>query len=269
MAGVENVRRERGAPVLPLAFVVFALLAGPAAAAPPDLRLVRVKSVVADQRSGQPVVLLEEKKGGALLPIWIGPAEARAILMALEKDAPPPRPMTHDLMRSIIRGLEAKVLRAVITELREGTYFAFIEMEGTGGKFSVDSRPSDAIALALRAKSPIYVEPAVMKAGVPAAREYAHEARLGVVLQNMTPALARFFGGEVGRELLVAHVREGTPAARAGLRRGDVILEAEGRKAASPHVFESVFLAHPRGMLVSVRRGADGKIRRLELKEGK
>lgn len=262
------MRRERGARVLPLAFAVFALLGGPAAAASPELRLVRVKNVVSDQRSGQPVVLLEEKKGGALLPIWIGPAEARAILMALEKDAPP-RPMTHDLMRSVIRGLEAKVLRAVITELREGTYFAFIELEGAGGKFSVDSRPSDAIALALRAKSPIYVEPDVMKAGVPAAREYAHEARLGVVLQNMTPALARFFGGEVGRELLVAHVREGTPAARAGLRRGDVILEAEGRKAVSPYFFESVFLAHPRGMLVSVRRGADGKIRRLELKEGK
>ena len=262
------MRRERGARVLPLAFAVFVLLGGPAAAASPELRLVRVKNVVSDQRSGQPVVLLEEKKGGALLPIWIGPAEARAILMALEKDAPP-RPMTHDLMRSVIRGLEAKVLRAVITELREGTYFAFIELEGAGGKFSVDSRPSDAIALALRAKSPIYVEPDVMKAGVPAAREYAHEARLGVVLQNMTPALARFFGGEVGRELLVAHVREGTPAARAGLRRGDVILEAEGRKAVSPYFFESVFLAHPRGMLVSVRRGADGKIRRLELKEGK
>lgn len=262
------MRRERGARVLPLAFAVFALLGGPAAAASPELRLVRVKNVVSDQRSGQPVVLLEEKKGGALLPIWIGPAEARAILMALEKDAPP-RPMTHDLMRSVIRGLEAKVLRAVITELREGTYFAFIELEGAGGKFSVDSRPSDAIALALRAKSPIYVEPDVMKAGVPAACEYAHEARLGVVLQNMTPALARFFGGEVGRELLVAHVREGTPAARAGLRRGDVILEAEGRKAVSPYFFESVFLAHPRGMLVSVRRGADGKIRRLELKEGK
>ena len=263
------MRRERGSPVLPLAFVVFAFLAGSAVAASPDLRLVGVKGVVADQRSGQPVVLLEEKKGGAMLPIWIGPAEARAILMALEKAAPP-RPMTHDLMRSIIRGLEAKVLRAVITELREGTYFAFIEMEGAGGKFSVDSRPSDAIALALRAKSPIYVEPAVMKTtGVSAAREYAHEARLGVVLQNMTPALARFFGGEGAKGLLVAHVREGAPAARAGLRRGDVILEAEGRKVGSVDFFESVFLERPQGVSVSVRRGADGKTRRLELKEGK
>ena len=248
-----------------LLLTFLCLLGRPARAASPDLRLVGVKGVVADQSSGQPVVLLEEKASGVLLPIWIGPAEAQAILMALGKAAPP-RPMTHDLMRSIIGGLKARVLRVVITELRGGTYFAFIEMRAAGGRLSVDSRPSDAIALALRVKSPIYVKPDVMKAGVPAAREYAHRRKLGVVLQRMTPALARFFGGEAGRGLLVSQVREGAPAAHAGLRRGDVILEAGGRAVGTVGVFESVFLAHPSGVEVSVRRDGEGAPRRLKLK---
>ncbi len=222
---------------------------------------------MADRRNGQPVVLLEEKKGGVLLPIWIGPTEAQAILMALHGVAPP-RPMTHDLMRNLIRILRARILRVVITELREGTYFAFIDIEARGKRFSVDSRPSDAIALALRVKSPIYVKSSVMESGFRVGRKYTHPKKLGVILQKLTPSLARFFGDGEADGLLVAQVREGAPAARAGLRRGDVIFEAEGEKVGTVDFFEDVFLAHPLGMRVSIRRGLGGEIRRLTLKAG-
>lgn len=249
-----------------LALGAFAPLAD-ARPASSGLRLVQVMDVMADRRNGQPIVLLEEKKGGVLLPIWIGPAEAQAILMALRGVAPP-RPMTHDLMRNLLRILRARILRVVITELREGTYFAFIEVEAGGKRFSVDSRPSDAIALALRVKSPIYVKPRVMASGFRVGRTYAHPEKLGVILQKLTPSLARFFGGGEADGLLVAQVREGGPAARAGLRRGDVIFEAEGEKVGTVDVFEDVFLAHPLGVRVSIRRGPDGAMRRLTLQAG-
>ena len=239
-----------------------------AQAAPSGLRRVEVKDIMVDQRNGRHIVLLEEKKGGALLPIWIGPAEARAIFTELEK-IPPLRPMTHDLMRNILRSLKAKILRVVITEPKDGTYFAFIEMRTGGRNFSVDSRPSDAIALALRVKSPIYVKPTVMKLGFQAPREYTHPKKLGLVLQKLTPVLARFFGGGEASGLLVSQVREGAPAARSGLRRGDVIYEVQGEKIQTVDLFEKVFLSHPQGIHVSIRRGAGGTIRRLKLGEGK
>ena len=232
------------------------------------LRRVQVKDILVDRRSDETIVLLEEKREGKLLPIWIGPAEARAILMELEK-AVPHRPMTHDLMRNILKTLKAEVLRVVITEVKGGTYFAFIDMKAGSRRFSIDSRPSDAIALALRMKSPIYVKPVIMEHGFRMKREHTHPEKLGLVLQKLTPVLARFFGDGRTIGLLVSQVREGAPAARAGLRRGDVIFEAAGKKVQTVDFFENVFLAHPQGMVVSIRRGPGGKLWRLRLREGK
>ncbi|MCE2452823.1 MAG: bifunctional nuclease family protein [Nitrospinae bacterium] len=186
-----------------------------AGAALSGLRRVEVKDILVDQSNDQPVLLLQEKKGGKLLPIWIGPAEARAIYMELE-EAKPHRPMTHDLMRNLLKTLQAEVLRVVITEIKD--------MKAGGRRFSVDSRPSDAVALALRMKSPIYVKPVVMEHGFHMKREYTHPEKLGLFLQKLTPSLARFFGGGEASGLLVSDVKENAPAARAGLRRGDVIL---------------------------------------------
>ncbi len=254
---------KRSRRFLVLAVICLGLLARQAQAADEDLRLVQVRDVVVDRNSNEPVVLLEEKEEGRLLPIWIGPAQARAILMELQGVAPP-RPMTHDLMRSVISALGGEILRVVVTEIKGGTYFAFIEMRAAGRTFSVDSRPSDAIALALRVKSPIYVRPVVMRSGIRMRREHTHRERLGLALQKMTPALARFFGDGAVRGLLVSQVREGAPAARAGLRRGDVILEAQGERTDTLDAFERVFVAHPGGIVVSVRR-TDGKTRRFRL----
>lgn len=104
----------------------------------------------------QPIVLLKTAEGNRFLPIWIGPAEAGAILMKLQ-NAQSPRPMTHDLFTSVLGELDAKVEKISVTDLKENTFYAVITLakEG-GGEIEIDSRPSDAIALAVRSNAPIY-----------------------------------------------------------------------------------------------------------------
>jgi bifunctional DNase/RNase len=103
----------------------------------------------------QPIVLLKTKDGNRYLPIWIGQPEAAAILMKLQ-GASTPRPMTHDLVTEILSQLDAHVVRITVTELRENTFFAQVTVQMDGTEFDVDSRPSDAIALAIRAEAPIF-----------------------------------------------------------------------------------------------------------------
>jgi bifunctional DNase/RNase len=110
----------------------------------------------------QPIVLLKTKDGNRYLPIWIGQPEAAAILMKLQ-GASTPRPMTHDLVTEILTQLDAQVIRITVTELRENTFFAQITVQMDGSEFEVDSRPSDAIALAIRAEAPIFAADEVIE----------------------------------------------------------------------------------------------------------
>ena len=103
----------------------------------------------------QPIVLLKTADGNKFLPIWIGHPEAAAILMKLQSQAPP-RPMTHDLLSDMLEQLGAQVIRITVTELRENTFYAQITVAQDGAEIEVDSRPSDAIALAIRAEAPIF-----------------------------------------------------------------------------------------------------------------
>ena len=121
------------------------------------MREVRLSAVQVDLQSNSPVILLQEKDGERALPIFIGAPEATAIAFALQKVAVP-RPMTHDLMRDLIEALGAKVLRVVVTEVRQDTYFAEVHLELAGQQFQVSARPSDAVALATRTRSPLFVE---------------------------------------------------------------------------------------------------------------
>src|SRR5437879_8939449 len=102
----------------------------------------------------QPIVLLKTAEGNKFLPIWIGHPEAAAILMKLQSQAPP-RPMTHDLVTDMLEQLGAQVIRITVTALRENTFYAQITVQLDGSEIEVDSRPSDAIALAIRAAAPI------------------------------------------------------------------------------------------------------------------
>ena len=128
-----------------------------------ELELVGVR---VELPHNQPIVLLKERTGERFLPIWIGAVEATSIAFALQ-GVPVARPMTHDLMRDLLRGLAIAVDRIVVTELREGTFYAEIHMNKGGDAVVVSSRPSDAIALAVRATVPIYAEEGVLnEAGI-------------------------------------------------------------------------------------------------------
>jgi uncharacterized protein len=115
-----------------------------------------------DMVGKQPIVLLKTADGNKFLPIWIGHPEAAAILMKLQ-GAATPRPMTHDLFTDILSQLEARVVKIAVTELRENTFYAMITVAVDGTEIEIDSRPSDAIALAVRSDAPIYAAEAVIE----------------------------------------------------------------------------------------------------------
>lgn len=117
---------------------------------------VRLHGLVLEQKTQQNIVILREIEGERILPIWIGPVEAQAIRRYLAEESFP-RPLTHDLIQLVVDGLKAKVTRIVIADLKESTFFASIVIESAGEVLSIDARPSDSIAIALRAKAPIFV----------------------------------------------------------------------------------------------------------------
>ena len=122
---------------------------------------VIIDSIRVSLMSQHRIVVLKDSVGDRYLPIWIGPCEADAITVELN-DMPPQRPLTHDLLKSVIRELGGKVVQIVISDLRNDVYYARIVVDVGGKQMEVDSRPSDAIALAVRAKVPIFVSEAVM-----------------------------------------------------------------------------------------------------------
>jgi len=125
---------------------------------------VKIRALMMDPNSGTPIIILKDVNSETMLPIWVGAYEANAIALEIEKIAPQ-RPMTHDLLRNLIIEMGARVNRVVVTELRDNTFFAVIEMNtNDGATLMLDSRPSDAIALALRADCPIFVDLEVIRA---------------------------------------------------------------------------------------------------------
>lgn len=125
---------------------------------------VKIRALMMDPNSGTPIIILKDVNSETMLPIWVGAYEANAIALEIEKIAPQ-RPMTHDLLRNLIIEMGARVERVVVTELRDNTFFAIIEMSTNDGTtLMLDSRPSDAIALALRADCPIFVDMDVIRA---------------------------------------------------------------------------------------------------------
>ena len=123
--------------------------------------LMKVRGLVFDPHTNMYIVILHDEEGKEILPIWIGKFEANAICFALE-GVKPPRPMTHDLTKSILDTLDARMISAVIHDLRESTYFAKIHLWFQESEIVIDSRPSDAIALALRTQAPIFVTEEVL-----------------------------------------------------------------------------------------------------------
>jgi uncharacterized protein len=127
-----------------------------------------IRGLLMDPVTQMPIVILKDIAGDAVLPIWVGAFEAQAIALEMEKVSTP-RPMTHDLIKNVLTGLETQVHKVVVTELKEDTFYAVIWLERGGEVISIDSRPSDALALALRVDCPIFVDDLVLKTSKQAA----------------------------------------------------------------------------------------------------
>ncbi len=123
---------------------------------------MKVRGLALDSLSNMPIIILRDEEDTRSLPIWVGIFEANAIALELEKIATP-RPMTHDLMKNMLEALDAHVVKIVVNDLKENTFFAVIHLRVGESEITVDSRPSDAIALALRVAAPIFVEEEVVQ----------------------------------------------------------------------------------------------------------
>lgn len=147
---------------------------------------VKIRGLMVDPVTNMPIVVLKDINGTAILPIWVGMYEANAIALEIEKVATP-RPMTHDLIRNVLFGLEAGVKKVVVNDLKEDTFFAVIWLERDGELISIDSRPSDALAIALRLDCPIYVDETVLKTSKAAASvaEVGNNEELRRWLENL------------------------------------------------------------------------------------
>jgi hypothetical protein len=122
---------------------------------------MKIRGLMMDPVTNMPIVILKDVAGNAILPIWVGIYEANAIALEIEKVSTA-RPMTHDLIRTVLFGLEATIHKVVVNELKDDTFYAIVWLEKDGRLISVDSRPSDALALALRLDCPIFVEDSVL-----------------------------------------------------------------------------------------------------------
>ena len=122
-----------------------------------------IKGLMVDPITNTPIVILRDKEGQKVLPIWVGIFEANAIALQIENISTP-RPMTHDLLRNVIHDLKAEVKKIVVCDLQENTFYAliYLALGGNGDTVAIDARPSDAIALALRTRAPIFVEETVI-----------------------------------------------------------------------------------------------------------
>ena len=120
-----------------------------------------IKGLMVDPINNTPIIVLRDKEGQKVLPIWVGMLEANAIALQIENISTP-RPMTHDLLCNIIHDLKASVQKVVVCDLQENTFFAAIYLSQNGDTLAIDARPSDAIALALRTRAPIFVEDTVI-----------------------------------------------------------------------------------------------------------
>jgi bifunctional DNase/RNase len=147
-----------------------------------------IKGLMIDPVTNMPIVILRDELGERTLPIWVGPVEANAIALQVE-NVEPPRPMTHDLLRIVMADLGASLTRVVISDLRDGTFFAYLQLlRGTEVTF-VDARPSDALALSLRTRAPVFVETSVMDRArsIDISSDQADSERLQRWLESLDP----------------------------------------------------------------------------------
>jgi uncharacterized protein len=198
-----------------------------------DVLEVKVKGVTIDPQGNTPVVILEEQQGHRAFPIWIGLPEARAIMLEIE-GVSTPRPLTHVLLHNILVDLNVKIGRVIITDMRNDTFYATILLRQGNTTLTIDARPSDALALALHVKAPVFATKKLLDAvrtvtlqEPPAS--FSVVKTLGMHIQNLDATLASFFHLANAGGILVSSVEVGSQAEQRGMRRGDVITSVDGK----------------------------------------
>jgi len=231
--------------------------AGAHAQRPSDFVTVEVETVGMDILTGSPVVLLHDPRSDRTLPVWIGTAEAQAIMRSLNS-VKAPRPMTHDLLSAVIQRLKASVEEVRVTEQRDGVFLGEVYLLAPGKKKAepVDSRPSDAVALALRTGAPIRVRqrlldeaPRVHMAPPDSATDIAR--LIGLTVVKATAEARKLFDLPERDGVVVVSATEN--AAAAGMRRGDLILTVNGRPATTPAAFREAVRSTPADEPVKLR----------------
>jgi hypothetical protein len=190
-----------------------------------------IHSMQADVNSAEIAIVLTDEKREKFLPISIGGEQALSIQLGREGRVAK-RPLTHDLIANIFKTLKVSIERVTITDLRQGVYYAEVILQQNGQTHRIDARPSDAIALSLRAEAPIYAMPHLLqdidKAAIEEVPGQTAVEEWGITVQSLTEALASFFNRKEG--VLVSDVAEDSPAAKSGLRAGDILIRAGNKK---------------------------------------
>jgi bifunctional DNase/RNase len=221
--------------------ILIACLSSHANRPAPDEVRVKVTDVGFDQSSNTHFVMLEDQAGHRAMPIMIGDDEARSIMLELN-GIKPDRPMTTDLLRNVIRQTGNQVDRVVIGNMRDEVFYAQIYLDHD--RYIVDSRPSDAIALAMGAQAPIFVSGAIFMASAQAVQAAPPQfaSRDGITVQDLNPALAIYFGVVPASGVLVADL---APSATNALQRGDIITQVDGRSVPNPASFQRESVTRP------------------------
>ena len=190
---------------------------------------MEVIGVTLDAIGQNPIVILADKETKKVLPIWVGFPEASAIEREL-KNAPSVRPMTHDLLHSILGRMKVTVKEVRIVELKGQTFYASLFLNSNKELIEVDARPSDAIILALKSRAPVFVSTEILdKQGVGLTKEEASQERYGIRVQQLTPSLASHFNFKGQKGVLVSGVVSGSVSEASGIRVGDIVTKI-GRK---------------------------------------
>ncbi|MGQ9645871.1 MAG: bifunctional nuclease domain-containing protein [Thermodesulfobacteriota bacterium] len=232
---------------------------------PPFIEM-EVKGVRLDVFGQNPVVILADKEGKKALPIWIGLLEAHAIEREL-KNLATSRPMTHDLLHSILEQVHAKVKEVKIVELKENTYYAKLFLLVNNEVIELDARPSDAIILALKAKAPVYAAARIIEdQGVSLARNEAVGERYGIRVQELTPSLASHFNFKGEKGVLVSEVVSGSASEASGIKAGDIITKVHEKEVGSVQDFEQTFDTLKGGSSIRISIFRDDRFHEIDLK---
>jgi len=226
---------------------------------------MEVKGVRLDAVGNSPVVFLVDKEGSKALPIWVGLLEANAIDKELRNDSSP-RPMTHDLLYAIIAQAHVKVKEVRIVDLKNNTYYATLFLTIDKGVVQVDARPSDAIVIALKSKTPILVSAKILdQQGIALAKKSALGERFGIRIQELTPALASHFNFKSNKGVLVAEVLPGSVSESSGIKAGDIITKVDSKEVESVKEFLEILDAAKAGDSVRVLLFRDNQSKEVNL----